>query len=96
MIILSNEEKAYMLGLCASDINVREVKRKIRIAVSSTREEIINIVKDVFGKYCIIRKYYYPKYIHVQGDLLYHFLFFSLQKHTNRHLKDCSTRTSQV
>ena len=45
MIILSNEEKAYMLGLCASDINVRKVKRKIRIAVSSTREEIIKLLK---------------------------------------------------
>ena len=44
-------ERAYMMGLCATDIFVRRLGEQIEVIVGSTRQEILEIFEEVFGKY---------------------------------------------
>ena len=44
-------ERAYVMGFCATDIFVRRLGRQIEIIVGSTRQEILEIFEEVFGKY---------------------------------------------
>lgn len=44
-------ERAYMMGICATDIYVRRLGRQIEVIVGSTRKEILEIFEKVFGGY---------------------------------------------
>ena len=47
----NNIEKAYMMGLCATDISVKRLGKQIEILVGSTRQEILKVFEETFGRY---------------------------------------------
>ena len=44
-------ERAYMMGICVTDIYVRRLGRQIEVIVGSTRKEIMEIFEEAVGKY---------------------------------------------
>ncbi|MFQ6084304.1 MAG: LAGLIDADG family homing endonuclease, partial [Candidatus Aminicenantia bacterium] len=84
-------EKAYVIGMCLGDLYVRRAsKNVIRISTSSTKENFVKLLTNLFQKYGRIRRYKYGNAFKFVADVNNSFGFLLNAKKSKASVKEFS------